>query len=67
MEMSDIINLLDKKFSGANAVPCPNEGKPVKSQNGNAYKEHGGLGVHKSGSMLICGRCGYNEPIGRPE
>jgi len=62
--MSDIILALDKKYSGANAVPCPNEGKALKVGN-KSFSEHGNMGVHSSGAFLICGRCGAQEPTSR--
>lgn len=63
MEQSDIILLLDKKFS-VNPVTCPNEGVPTKI-GGNITSVHGNLTVHKSGAFLVCGPCGHNEPVGR--
>ena len=61
MTQSDIIYTLDIKYL-KNPVNCPNEGQPVKSQNGQSYSGHGALQVHKSGADLICGRCGYVQP-----
>lgn len=55
----EFVSLLDQKYSGENAVPCPNEGEAVTSQNGQKYTEHGNLTVHGSGAYLVCGRCGY--------
>lgn len=62
MTHSDLIHLMDMKYSGDGAVQCPHEGTPVKSGNGKVYSTHGALGVHSSAAQLVCGRCGYNQP-----
>ena len=61
MTHSDIIHTMDMKYR-KKPVNCPNEGQPVKSQNGQSYSNHGIMQVHKSGADLICGRCGYTQP-----
>ena len=67
MTVSDIVNLLDKKYSGPDKVLCPNQGKSFTfKSSGKSTEDHGHLAVHGSGSYLICGVCGYNQPVGRP-
>lgn len=66
MDLTDIVSLLDRKYSDVDAIPCANEGLEVKMQCGQKRTEHGILGVHKSGAYLVCGVCGYNQPVARP-
>ena len=61
MTGSDLVFLLDRKYYGAGAVPCPNEGVQVKQAN-RVFTEHGNMGVHGSGAYLVCGRCGQTAP-----
>ncbi len=42
---SDLVLKLDKHQMGPDAVVCPRDA------------DHGKMGVHVSGSMLICGKC----------
>lgn len=63
-EHADMIHVLDMKYF-KEPVPCPNEGQPIPSQNGKKYSEHGNMQVHGSGAFIVCGRCGYQEPVGR--
>jgi hypothetical protein len=60
------VHIMDQKYSGANAVKCPNEGKRVKlPQSGAEFTEHGDMQVHGSGAFLVCGVCDNKLPIGR--
>jgi hypothetical protein len=63
--MEDIIKL-DQRFAGKGAVKCPHDGKPAKLQlSEKTVSDHGHLAVHGSGAFLICGICGYQQPVGR--
>lgn len=66
MTNADIIHILDKKYSGEGAVPCPNEGQKVKDNANRIRTDHGSMGVHVSGAFLVCGVCGANQPVARP-
>lgn len=65
MTVSDIVSMLDRKFY-QDPIQCPKEGTEVRSQTGRVFTEHGNLTVHGSGAYIVCGRCGYNQPVGRP-
>lgn len=66
--MNDLVHILDKKYSGANAVACPNEGQPARlQQSGVTTREHGKMGVHGSGGFLVCGICDAKKPVGLPD
>ncbi len=66
MDHADIISMLDKKYNSTDRVLCPNQGKSVTSKaTGKATEDHGHLAVHGSGSALVCGICGYQQPIAR--
>lgn len=47
--MSEMVFALDKKQAGPTARTCRNP-------------EHGKLGAHSSGVVLLCAVCGYQEP-----
>lgn len=57
----DLVNLMDKKYSGKNAVPCPREGQEGKVGT-LTTSYHGNLAVHGSGAYLVCGVCGASVP-----
>lgn len=65
MEQSDIVNMMDKKYSGDGRVVCPNEGVQAKMQCGQVRSEHGAMGVHSSAAYLVCGVCGSTYPTSR--
>lgn len=66
MDTIDIVAMLDKKYSGPDRIMCPNQGVPVMLKSvGKALEDHGHLCVHKSGSLLVCGLCGYSQAVGR--
>lgn len=65
MTLSDIVSMLDKKYH-TSPVPCPNEGVEVKMRSNVVSDVHGNLTVHGTGNYLVCGRCGYNVAVGRP-
>ena len=67
MTVADIVSMLDKKYSGEGMVKCPNDGKDfMLPQSKKVVSDHGGMGVHASGSFIICGVCGAKEAVGRP-
>lgn len=66
MQVSDIVSMFDKKYTGSESIQCPNEGKPVKSPSGRVSDIHGNLVAHASGAYLICGNCGYQHFTARP-
>jgi hypothetical protein len=67
MNQSDLVALLDKKFSGEKAIMCPNQGKPAALvQSKITTSDHGRLAVHGSGTQLVCGICGYTQAVGAP-
>lgn len=66
MTNADIVHDLDMKYSGADSVPCPNEGKLAKLAQSNVEsRTHGAMTVHGSGAYLVCGLCGANQPTAR--
>jgi hypothetical protein len=67
MSQSDLVAMLDKKYSGPNGVMCPNQGKPaVLVQSKKTTDDHGRMGVHGSGLSLVCGVCGFTQAVGAP-
>lgn len=66
MTNADIVHDLDKKYSGENAVACPNEGiMATLPQSGVKSEQHGNMTVHGSGAFLVCGMCGAKQPTAR--
>lgn len=66
---ADLVHALDRQQGrlSPDARVCPYEGKPAKlEQSKVTSSEHGNMTAHASGVMLICGRCGYNEPANNP-
>lgn len=62
----DFVNELDRKYT-KEPIACINEGKPaILKQSQITSSLHGNLVVHGSGAFLICGLCGYQQPIARP-
>jgi hypothetical protein len=65
MTHADLVSDLDKKYRNE-PVECPNEGRPAILQQSKVTRtEHGSLQVHKSATFIVCGVCGYQQPIGR--
>ena len=65
MSQSELVSMLDKKYSGSNGVMCPNHGREAKlRQSGKISEDHGRMGVHASGIKLVCGLCGAEQPVG---
>lgn len=65
MDHADIVISLDKKYhwTSPDAVKCPNDGKTAKlPQSGVTHTDHGFMGVHKSGQVLVCGVCDTKYP-----
>lgn len=58
VDMSDFILKMDRQQSrdSPTARFCPNN-----------PEQHGRLGVHGSGAMLLCGKCDHHEGIVRDE
>lgn len=66
MNQADIVHLLDKKYA-EEPVMCPNQGRSVTfKSSGKVTEDHGHLAVHGTGTMLVCGVCGFNQPVARP-
>jgi transcription elongation factor Elf1 len=62
-EVSELVLALDRqqRHDNPRRVICPHGGvsKSVSAKRGDATFPHGGLGVHVSGTVLVCGTCGY--------
>lgn len=64
---ADLVHALDKVQATDAGRVCPNEGKKHKLEHVKVTRtEHGRLQAHASGTVLICGLCGYNEPASNP-
>lgn len=62
----EFVHDLDTKYT-KEPVPCPNEDRAVTLKQSQTTRSlHGNLVVHGSGAFLVCGLCGYQQPIARP-